>query len=183
MNTGQTVFAQLMEFLPLPAFRRCVERYSGDYKVQSFSCLDQFLCLAFAQLSYRESLRDIETCLRTQQSKLYHMGFRGKISRSTLADANEQRDWHIYADFARELITLARTLYRNEPFDFELNEMVYALDSTTIDLCLNLFPWAQFRRHKSAVKCIPCLISVAISRPTFTSQVVKSMMYMRWINS
>jgi Domain of unknown function (DUF4372)/Transposase DDE domain len=152
MNTGQTVFSQLMEFLPLPEFRRCVERYSGEYKVQSFSCLDQFLCLAFAQLTYRESLRDIEACLRAQQSKLYHMGFRSKVSRSTLADANEQRDWRIFADFAQGLIGTARDLYRDEPFGLELAETVYALDSTTIDLCLTLFPWAQFRRRKSAVK-------------------------------
>jgi transposase len=152
MNTGQTVFAQLMELLPLSTFRRCVERYGGDHKVQSFSCLDQFFCLAFAQLSSRESLRDIETCLRTQQSKLYHMGFRGKVSRSTLADANEQRDWRIYAEFAQALMATARTLYHDEPLGLELQEMVYALDSTTIDLCLTLFPWAQFRRRKSAVK-------------------------------
>jgi hypothetical protein len=152
MNAGQTVFSQLMEFLPLPEFRRCVERYSGEYKVQSFSCLDQFLCLAFAQLTYRESLRDIEACLRAQQSKLYHMGFRSKVSRSTLADANEQRDWRIFADFAQGLMRTARDLYHDEPFGLELAETVYALDSTTIDLCLALFPWAQFRRHKSAVK-------------------------------
>src|SRR5579863_5019982 len=152
MNTGQTVFSQLMELLPLSEFRRCVERYSGQYKVQSFSCLDQFLCLAFAQLTFRESLRDIEACLRAQQSKLYHMGFRGKVSRSTLADANEQRDWRIFADFAQHLIGTARDLYRGEPLGLELSETVYALDSTTIDLCLTLFPWAQFRRCKSAVK-------------------------------
>lgn len=152
MNAGQTVFSQLMDFLPLSEFRKCVERYRGEYKVQSFSCLDQFLCLAFAQLTYREGLRDIEACLRAQQSKLYHMGFRGKVSRSTLADANEQRDWRIYADFAQSLIATARDLYRHEPFGLELAETVYALDSTTIDLCLTLFPWAQFRRRKSAVK-------------------------------
>jgi transposase len=152
MNTGQTVFAQLMELLPLPEFRKCVERYRGDYKVQSFFCLDQFLCLAFAQLTYRESLRDIEACLRAQQSKLYHMGIRGYVSRNNLARANEQRDWRIYADFAHSLIRTARDLYRNEPFGLELQETIYAFDSTTIDLCLNLFPWAQFRRRKSAVK-------------------------------
>lgn len=164
MHTGQTVFSQLMELLPLPEFRRCVERYSGQYKVQSFSCLDQFLCLAFAQLTYRESLRDIEACLRAQQSKLYHMGFRGKVSRSTLADANEQRDWRIFADFAQHLIRTARDLYRDEPFALELSETVYALDSTTIDLCLTLFPWAQFRRRKSAVK-IHTLLDVRGSIP------------------
>jgi hypothetical protein len=129
-----------------------VDRYHGDYKVRSFSCLDQFLSLAFAQLTYRESLRDIETCLRANQSHLYHMGFRGTISRNTLAHANQQRDWRIYADFARALIAQARTLYQHEPFAVELDQTVYAFDSTTVDLCLSLFPWAQFRRHKSAVK-------------------------------
>ena len=152
MNTGRTIFAQLMDLLPLAEFRRCVNRYQGDYKVQSFSCLDQFLSLAFAQLTYRESLRDIETCLRAHQSQLYHMGFRGAVSRNTLANANQQRDWRIYADFARLLIRQARTLYQQEPFGLELEQTVYAFDSTTIDLCLSLFPWAQFRRHKSAVK-------------------------------
>lgn len=152
MNTGQTVFAQIMEFLPLREFRKCVARYQGDYKVKSFSCLDQFLCLAFAQLTYRESLRDIEACLRAQHAKLYHMGFRGKISRNTLAHANERRDWRIYADFAQALIALARSLYRDDPFAFDLQQGVYAFDSTTVDLCLSLFPWAQFRKRKSAVK-------------------------------
>lgn len=152
MNTGRTIFAQLMDFLPLVEFRRSVERYQGDYKVQRFSSLDQFLALAFAQLTYRESLRDIEACLRAQQSKLYHMGFRGRISRATLAYANEHRDWRIFADFARGLIHTARALYHDEPFGVELAEAVYAFDSTTIDLCLTLFPWAQFRRRKSAVK-------------------------------
>ncbi len=152
MNTGRTVFAQLMDFLPLPEFRHCVERYRGDYKVQHFSCLDQFLCLAFAQLTYRESLRDIEACLRAQQSKLYHMGFRGHVSRNNLAHANEHRDWHIFADFGHVLIARARALYRDEALGLELAETVYAMDSTTIDLCLSLFPWARFRRHKSAVK-------------------------------
>jgi transposase len=152
MNTGRTIFSQLLDLLPLSEFRRCVDRYNGDYKVQSFSCLDQFLCLAFAQLTYRESLRDIETCLRTDQPKLYHLGFRGRILRNTLAHANQQRDWRIYADFARILIARARALYQHEPFGVELDETVYAFDSTTIDLCLSLFPWAQFRRHKNAVK-------------------------------
>lgn len=152
MNAGRTVFAQLMELLPLSEFRRCVERYRGDYKVQHFTCLDQFLALAFAQLTYRESLRDIEACLRAQSSKLYHMGFRGRLSRNNLAHANEHRDWRIFADFAHQLIAHARALYRDESFGVELEETVYALDSTTIDLCLSLFPWAQFRRHKSAVK-------------------------------
>jgi transposase len=152
MNTGRTIFAQLMDFLPLAEFRRCVERYRGDYKVQSFSSLDQFLCLAFAQLTYRESLRDIEACLRAQQPKLYHMGFRGPVSRATLAYANEHRNWRLFADFAQELIHTARALYHDEPFGVELAETVYAFDSTTIDLCLTLFPWAPFRRRKSAIK-------------------------------
>ena len=152
MNTGQTVFAQLMELLPLRTFHQCVERYQGDYKVQSFSCLDHFLCLAFAQLTYRESLRDIEACLRAQQSKLYHMGIRSSVSRNNLAHANEHRNWRIYADFGGALIQTARHLYRDEPQAMELDQTVYAFDSTTIDLCLTLFPWAQFRRHKSAVK-------------------------------
>ena len=152
MNCGRTIFAQLMDLLPLAEFRRCVDRYDGDYKVQSFSCLDQFLCLAFAQLTYRESLRDIEACLRARQRQLYHMGFRGGISRNNLANANLQRDWRIYADFARGLIAQARALYQHEPFAVELEQTVYAFDSTTVDLCLSLFPWAQFRRHKSAVK-------------------------------
>jgi hypothetical protein len=152
MNTGRTIFAQLMDLLPLAEFRRCVDRYDGDYKVQSFSCLDQFLCLAFAQLTYRESLRDIQTCLRAHQPQLYHMGFRGGISRNTLANANAQRDWCIYADFARTLIAQARALYQHDPFGVKLDETVYAFDSTTVDLCLSLFPWAQFRRRKSAVK-------------------------------
>ena len=152
MNSGRTVFAQLMGLLPLPEFRGCVERYRGDYKIQHFSCLDQFFSLAFAQLTYRESLRDIEACLRAQQPKLYHMGFRGRVSRNNLAHANEHRDWRIFADFAHLLIATARDLYRDEPFGVELAQTVYALDSTTIDLCLSLFPWAQFRRRKSAVK-------------------------------
>ena len=152
MNTGRTIFAQLMDWVPLSEFRRCVDRYQGDYKMQSFSALDQFLCLAFAQLTYRESLRDIEACLRVRQPKLYHMGFRGRISRSTLAYANEHRDWRIFADFAQSLIRTARELYRDEPLGIDFNDTVYAFDSTTIDLCSTLFPWAQFRRHKSAVK-------------------------------
>ncbi len=165
MNSGRTMFAQVMDFLPLAEFRRCVDRYRGDYKVQSFSCWDQFLCLAFAQLTGRESLRDIEACLRSQQAKLYHIGFRGHISRNTLAHANETRNWRIFADFARELIAQARSLYRDEPFAVELGETVYALDSTTIDLCLSMFPWAQFRRHKSAVK-VHTLLDLRGSIPT-----------------
>src|SRR6202162_2558534 len=152
MNLGRTVFSQLLEFLPTYQFQICVDRYQGNRYVKDFSCWDQFLCLAFAQLTYRESLRDIEACLRAQQPKLYHMGFRGQVSRNTLAHANEHRDWRIYADFAQVLIVIARDLYRDEPFGVELSETVYALDSTTIDLCLALFPWEKFRRHKSAVK-------------------------------
>jgi transposase len=165
MNSGRTIFAQLMDLLPLAEFRRCVERYDGDYKVQSFSCLDQFLCLAYAQLTYRESLRDLETCLRAHARQLYHMGFRGGISRNNLANANRQRDWRIYADFARVLIAQARALYQDEPFGVELDQTVYAFDSTTIDLCLALFPWAQFRRHKSAVK-LHTLLDLRGSIPT-----------------
>jgi len=166
MNVGRTVFAQLMDLLPLPEFRRCVDRYHGDYKVQSFSCLDQFLCLAFAQLSYRESLRDIEACLRAMQSRLYHMGFRGKVSRNNLAHANEHRDWRIYADFAQTLIREARQLYAHEDFGIELEETVYALDSTTIDLCLSLFPWAPWERTKAAVK-MHTLLDLRGSIPSF----------------
>lgn len=164
MNTGRTIFAQLMDFVPLPEFRGCVQRYGGDYKVQSFTCLDQFLCLAFAQLTYRESLRDIEACLRAQQVKLYHMGFRGRVSRATLADANENRDWRIFRDFAQHLIPTARHLYRDEPLEIDFANSIYAFDSTTIDLCLALFPWAQFRRHKSAVK-LHTLLDVRSSIP------------------
>jgi hypothetical protein len=152
MNSGRTVFAQLMDFLPLREFHKCVERYDGDYRVQHFTCLDHFLCLAFGQLAYRESLRDIEACLRSQPARLYHMGIRARISRNNLAHANEHRNWRIYADFAEVLLQRARELYRDDPLGFDLQETAYALDSTTIDLCLHLFPWAQFRKHKSAVK-------------------------------
>jgi len=152
MNHGKLVFAQITQHLPLTTFRRCVAKYDGEYKVKSFSCLDQYLCMTFAQLTFRESLRDIETCLRAQAAKLYHFGVRGRISRSTLADANEVRDWRIYAEFAQRLISIARRLYLDEPFGVELKETVYALDSTTIDLCLSLFPWAPFRATKAAVK-------------------------------
>src|SRR5690606_26461725 len=153
MYSGQLVFAQLMERLPLHTFRRCVQRFPSKYPTKAFSHLDQFLCMAFAQLTYRESLRDIETCLRSVSSELYHMGFRcPTIARSTLAKANENRDWRIYADFAMHLMQHARTLYRNEPLAVELDQTIYALDSTTIDLCLSFFPRAQFRQQKSAVK-------------------------------
>lgn len=152
MNIGKTIFSQVMEHLPLPEFRKCVQRYRGNYKVQTFSCLDQFLVMAFAQLSYRESLRDIEACLRAMHPKLYHMGIRSGVSRNNLAHANEIRDWHIWADFAQVLIHTARHLYANDPFGVELEQTVYAFDSTTIDLCLSLFPWARFRKHKAAIK-------------------------------
>ncbi len=166
MNTGKTVFSQVMEFLPLYEFRKCVERYQGDYKVKSFSCMDQFLCMAFAQLTYRESLRDIEACLRSMRSKLYHMGIRGQVSRSTLADANDNRDWHIYADFAQVLIYTARDLYLEDPFAIELTNTIYALDATTIDLCLSLFPWAHFRKNKGAIK-LHTLLDLRGSIPSF----------------
>ncbi len=151
MHAGKLVFAQLMAHMPLSTFRRCVERYHGHYKVHSFSCLDQFLVLGFAQLSFRESLRDIEACLRVQSSKLYHMGIRSQVARNTLANANAQRDWRIYADFAQHLIAIARRLYAEEPLGIELKQVVYALDATTIDLCLSLFPWAPFRQTKAAI--------------------------------
>jgi IS4 transposase len=152
MNSGKTIFAQLMDFVPAYEFRKCVNRYSGNRKVISFSCWDQFLCMAFAQLTYRESLRDIEACLRATQSRLYHLGIRGKISRNTLANANQNRDWRIYAEFAQILIAKARTLYAADSFGIELEQAVYVLDSTTINLCLALFPWAEFRKRKGAVK-------------------------------
>ncbi|MBU1299447.1 MAG: IS4 family transposase [Bacteroidetes bacterium] len=166
MNTGRTVFSQLIDFLPLREFRRCVERYKGNYYLKSFSCLDQFLCMAFAQLSYRESLRDIVSCLRAMQNKLYHMGIRSKVSRSTLADANEKRDWRIYADFAQVLINIARDLYVDEEFGVELDETVYAFDASTIDLCLSLFPWARFRKTKGAIK-LHTLLDLRGNIPTF----------------
>ena len=165
MNAGKTIFSQLMEFAPRYEFRLCVERYHGDYKVQSFSCWDQFLTMAFAQLSYRESLRDIEACLRSTPTKLYHMGIRGQVSRNTLAHANQVRDWRIYADFGQVLISTARSLYLDEPFGLELDNTIYALDATTIDLCLSVFPWAQFRRHKSAIK-LHTLLDLRGSIPT-----------------
>jgi len=166
MNLGQTVFSQLMEHLPQHKFRQCVERYKGNYKIRTFSCWNQFLTMSFAQLTYRESLRDIETCLRAMQNKLYHMGINSKISKSTLADANENRDYRIYEDFAQILITIARELYVTEEFEKELDETIYAFDSTTIDLCLSLFPWAKFRKHKGGIK-LHTLLDVQTSIPTF----------------
>jgi hypothetical protein len=166
MNTGKLVFAQVMSHLPLTTFRRCVARYDGEHKVKHFTCLDQFLCMAFAQLTYRESLRDIEACLRSQSAKLYHMGFRSKVSRNTLANANAVRDWRIYADFAQSLIGIARPLYVDEPFGVDLSETVYALDATTIDLCLSVFPWAPFRSTKAAIK-LHTLLDLRGNIPSF----------------
>lgn len=168
MNYGKTIFSQIIDFLPYKKFRRCVKRYNGNYRVRSFTCYDQFLCMAFAQLTYRESLRDIECCLRAVYEKLYHMGITGKVSRSTLADANEKRDWHIYSDFAQILIHEARKLYAGEDFGLELEETVYALDASTIDLCLSVFPWARFRKSKGAVK-LHTLLDLRGNIPSFIS--------------
>jgi len=184
MHSGRIIFSQLMSFLPKHEFNKCVHRYRGEHHIRSFSCFDQFLCMAFAQLTYRESLRDIETCLRAVQPKLYHAGIRNKVSRSTLADANEKRDWRIYADFAHVLIGMARGLYADENFGLQITQAAYALDSTTIDLCLSLFPWASFRQHKSAIKLhtemdlrgsIPCVIRIThgkVHDVTFLDQLV-----------
>ena len=166
MYTGNFVFSQLMAHLPVHSFRRCVRRYHGNRYVKSFTCLDQFLCLAFAQLTHRESLRDIEVCLRAHQDKLYHLGLRGGMARNTLAHANQQRDWRLYADFAHALIRLARPLYAEEDLGLELDHTVYALDSSTIDLCLAVFPWAHFRQTKGAVK-LHTLLDLQGSIPTF----------------
>ena len=173
MHTGQLIFSQVMDFIPTHEFNQCVQRYRGNFRTRRFSCWDQFLCMAFAQLTYRESLRHIQTCLRSVQSKLYHAGFRGRMARNTLAQANANRDWRIWADLAAVLIAKARTLYASEPIGVDLEQTVYAFDSTTIDLCLTLFPWAKFRRHKSAVKLhtlldlrgnIPCFVHVSSGR-------------------
>ena len=184
MHSGRIIFSQLMSFFPRHEFNRCVHRYQGEYRIRNFSCFDQFLCMAFAQLTYRESLRDIETCLRAMQPKLYHAGIRGKVSRSTLADANEKRDWRIYADFAHVLIGMARELYADEDFGLQITQAAYALDSTTIDLCLSLFPWASFRQQKGAIKLhtemdlrgsIPCVIRIThgkVHDVTFLDQLV-----------
>src|SRR6266436_6225913 len=166
MNLGKLVFAQVTQHLPLTTFRRCVARYGGAHKVKSFSCLDQYLCMAFAQLTYRDSLRDIEACLRAQAGKLYHMGIKSRVSRSTLADANENRDWRIYADFAQSLIAIARRLYAGEPFGIDLKDTVYALDASTIDLCLSVFPWAPFRSTKAAIK-LHTLLDLRGAIPSF----------------
>ena len=170
MNTGRIIFSQLMDFIPKHEFNKCVRRYRGNYRVRKFSCYNQYLCMAFAQLTYRGSLREIETCLRAMKDKLYHTGIRGQVSRNTLAKANERRDWRIYADFAQILIHKARKLYAGEKFGVELKQIAYVLDSTTIDLCLSLFPWAKFRQHKAAVKLhtlmdlkgsIPCFVRIS----------------------
>jgi hypothetical protein len=166
MYTGPLVFTQVMDFMPLKTFQRCVERYQGNFSVKNFTCLDQFRIMAFAQLTYRESLRDIEACLRAQNNKLYHMGIRSKVSRSTLAEANEMRDWRIYADFAHHLIGIARKLYQKEPLAVELKNTVYALDATTIDLCLSIFPWAHFRETKGAVR-LHTLLDLRGNIPSF----------------
>jgi hypothetical protein len=168
VNQGRTVFSQLLSFLPDREFRRCVARYGGDARLRGFSCWDQYLAMAFAQLTYRDSLRDIEACLRSLGGKLYHMGFHGRVSRSTLADANDAHDWRIYADFAQVLIRIARPLYAADPIGVELDHSLYALDSTTIDLCLSLFPWAKFRQHKAAVK-MHTLLDLHGNIPTFIS--------------
>ncbi len=166
MHSGRIIFSQLLDFLPQKQFDRCVRRYRGNHRTKTFSCFDQYLCMVFAQITYRQSLRGIESCLRVMQPKLYHCGIRGNVSRNTLANANEHRDWRIYADFAQVLIGKARTLYANEDFGIQLNREVYALDSTTIDLCLSLFPWAKFRKHKAAVK-VHTLMDLKGSIPTF----------------
>jgi hypothetical protein len=166
MYSGPLVFTQVMDFMPLKTFQRCVARYQGNFSVKNFSCLDQFRIMAFAQLTYRESLRDIEACLRAQNNKLYHMGIRSKVSRSTLVEANEMRDWRIYADFAHHLIAIARKLYQKEPLAVELQNTVYALDATTIDLCLSLFPWARFRAAKGAVR-LHTLLDLRGNIPSF----------------
>jgi len=166
MFSGKLVFSQVIDHLPLHTFRQCVKRYQGNHKVKAFTCLDQFLCMAFAQLTYRESLRDIEACLRAQSNKLYHMGIRSQVSRNTLANANKIRDWRIYADLAHSLIPVARKLYLDEDFGIELDQTVYALDATTIDLCLSLFPWAEFKQTKSAIK-LHTLLDLRGNIPTF----------------
>ena len=169
MHTGRVLFSQLMDFLPKHEFNKCIHRYRGNYRARYFKCYDQFLCMAFAQLTGRESLRDIETCLRAMQPKLYHVGIRGNVSRNTLANANEKRDWRIYADFAQVLIRRARKLYAQDDFGIQLEETAYVFDSSTIDLCLSLFPWARFRKRKAAIKLhtlmdlrgnIPCFIRI-----------------------
>ncbi|MFA7667935.1 MAG: IS4 family transposase [Burkholderiaceae bacterium] len=166
MHVGKLVFAQVMEFAPWHTFRRLVTKYRGDFNVRTFRCMDQFLCMAFAQLTYRESLRDIEACLSAQPAKLYHLGIRGNVSRSNLADANETRDWRIYCEFSQAMIRIARRLYAQDPLAIDLDNTVYALDSTTIDLCLSVFPWAAFRETKAAIK-LHTLLDLRGAIPTF----------------
>ncbi|MFH1645252.1 MAG: IS4 family transposase [Candidatus Omnitrophota bacterium] len=166
MYTGKIIFSQIMNFFPLYEFNKSIQRYNGDKKIKSFSCMDQFLCMAFAQLTFRESLRDIEACLRSLKNKLYHMGIRGKVSRSTLSDANNTRDWRIYADIAQVLIYQARGLYSNEDFGVELKNTVYALDSTTIKLCLSLFPWAKYCQTQAGIR-VHTLLDLHGSIPSF----------------
>lgn len=166
MYSGPLVFSQVMDYLSMKTFRRCVDRYQGNFAIKNFTCLDQFRAMAFAQMTYRESLRDIEACLRSQANKLYHMGIRAKVSRSTLAEANEKRDWRIYADLAHSLIPVARKLYQDEDFGIELDQTVYAMDATTIDLCLSMFPWAQFRKTKRAIR-LHTLLDLRGNIPTF----------------
>ena len=168
MHTGRFVFAELMAHLPHKEFQKCVARYKGDHHDRTFSCWDQYLAMAFAQFTYRESLRDIEACLGAMQSKLYHLGFRGKVARSTLADANETHDWRIFSDFAQYLIGVARLLHAEDPQELGLDQTLYALDSTTIDLCLSLFPWAKFRKQKAAIK-LHTLLDLQGNIPTFIS--------------
>jgi hypothetical protein len=168
MNAGRTVFSQVIAHAPVKEFQKCVARYRGDANPRGFSCWDQYLAMAFAQLTYRESLRDIEACLRSISGKLYHMGFRGRVARTTLADANERHDWRIYSDFAQALIGIARPLYAGDPMGVDLTHSLYALDSTTIDLCLSLFPWAKFRQRKAAVK-MHTLLDLHGNIPTFIS--------------
>ena len=170
MNTGKTVFSQVMEFLPWRTFQRRVEHYKSNYRIKNFSCADQFLCMAFAQLTFRESLRDIEACLRSSKNKLYHLGIRGHVSRSTLADANNNRDWRLYADLAQSLIHQARDLYLNDDLGLELDNTVYALDSTTIDLCLSLFPWAQYSPAQAGIR-LHTLLNLRGSIPSFVDVV------------
>ena len=166
MYTGRLIFSQVMDYMPIHTFQRCVQRYRGNHKIKKFTCLDQYLCMAFAQLTYRESLRDIETCLRAQRNKLYHMGIRSNVYRNTLSNANKIRDWRIYADFAQTLINTARKLYADEDFGVDLDQTVYALDSTTIDLCLSVFPWATFRQTKGAIK-LHTLLDLRGNIPSF----------------
>lgn len=166
MNSGNLVFSQITAHLPMYTFQRCVKRYRGNHKIKSFTCLDQYLCMAFAQITFRESLRDIEACLRAQKSKLYHMGIKSTVSRNTLANANSVRDWRIYADFAQKLISTARRLYLDDSFDLELQNTAYALDASTIDLCLSVFPWARFRKTKAAIK-LHTLLDLRGNIPSF----------------